>query len=609
MKNFKKIASAIAALSLAACVAVPMSATVFTASAVNVTFSNEEGTNHSYEYYKVFNGKAEKSNMNKETGEAEKVTLTNVTWTDEEKGKALLEALKKEGTFGSDAANDFYSCTTAQDVANVLSEKVDNKSAKAKKFAKLVVTNFTGLGVAMTKSGDNYTIPNDGYYVIAETSAAITNGAKTLYLLGVVDGDSADPIEIAVKASAPTVDKQVLDNDDKDATTVAEQGKVAAGTDEPGLAFENGYWGETADHSIGDNFNFKLKATLPNDADINEYTSYKMVFHDNWSAGITYGGDENVKVVVKSGTKSSTVSYSDFTSKGITVKTGESISDDSEEEFQLEITNVKALLPDETTLAGATVEVIYTAKLNDNADVDNIYTTKSDNKNDVYLEYSNNPNVGGEGETGKTTTDTVWVFTYEVDNKKTAGDTSSALPDAKFKLYKGDQSEQSATTLGDTGAVKFSKKTIGELDASKEMYVPDETGSTEIKSLTDGTFNFYGLDAGTYTLFETEAPAGYNLAEPVVITITATHQEDEGSTNNSGTLTITSQQKGASAPTTIVGESPDGDAEGVINIVDNKGATLPSTGGIGTTLFYLGGGALVAVAGVMLITKKRMTKE
>ena len=112
-------------------------------------------------------------------------------------------------------------------------------------------------------------------------------------------------------------------------------------------------------------------------------------------------------------------------------------------------------------------------------------------------------------------------------------------------------------------------------------------------------FSFEGLDDGTYKLTETKTPDGYNSIDPIEFTVTATHDTTpsitlSGSPSVSGAIELTANPSEGSLSA---------------DVVNQKGATLPSTGGIGTTLFYLGGGALVAVAGVMLITKKRMTKE
>jgi LPXTG-motif cell wall-anchored protein len=120
------------------------------------------------------------------------------------------------------------------------------------------------------------------------------------------------------------------------------------------------------------------------------------------------------------------------------------------------------------------------------------------------------------------------------------------------------------------------------------VYIPDATGTAEMISSGDGTFNIIGLDAGTYYVKETEAPAGYNLIkEAKAITITATHSE------SGGTNAVLDLGENAISYT----------------YVNNAGTSLPGTGGIGTTIFYLGGGAMAAIGGIYLISKRRMKKS
>lgn len=125
---------------------------------------------------------------------------------------------------------------------------------------------------------------------------------------------------------------------------------------------------------------------------------------------------------------------------------------------------------------------------------------------------------------------------------------------------------------------------------------------------------FNGLDDGTYVLKETTVPDKYNGIEPITFTISATEKQDDGSE----ALTSLTADGGASATFAtgkvyLLNDSNDpsgADNGSVKTTIENlKGSTLPSTGGIGTTMFYVGGGVLVAGAGVLLITKKRAKKD
>ena len=225
-----------------------------------------------------------------------------------------------------------------------------------------------------------------------------------------------------------------------------------------------------------------------------------------------------------------------------------------------------------------TVEVIYNAHLNENA----IISTASGNdlnvnNNKVDLQYSNNPDNTGTGTSlGKTPEDFVWVFTYEVDNTKykISADSGNELAGAGFTLY-SDSAKQTEIKLIDNGDGTYT--------------VADQTATTgvvtEMTSHTgDGIFNIKGLDAGTYYLSETSVPDGYNAADDITITIGATHIEKNA--KNAANLTLS-------------GTNVDND------IVDTKNSTLPSTGGMGTTLFVIGGGVTAAAAGIYLVSKKR----
>ena len=96
-----------------------------------------------------------------------------------------------------------------------------------------------------------------------------------------------------------------------------------------------------------------------------------------------------------------------------------------------------------------------------------------------------------------------------------------------------------------------------------------------------------GLDVGTYIMEETLVPAGYNKCADITVTITAAHEETDKE----------------NAKTVIKFNNAD---PIVNNVVNKSGATLPETGGIGTTIFYALGGLMVVAAAVLLVTKKRM---
>ena len=553
MKNFKKIASAIAALSLAACVAVPMSATVFTASAAGITVTGGNGTEdaekHQYTAYRIFDGTATESGFNG----TDKQTLTNVTWA----GTDALSSLKDselditvDGGESKKLKDLFTSCSTAADVAKVL-EEYDNNSSVAKAFAEWAVKNKA----SMAPETDLTNVEEDGYYVIEDTTASLVDGTKTLYLLGVYDAEKGATVN--VKAEAPTFTKEIGDINDSTET---------AGTIN---------WGDSADHDKynSDEVPFKLTATLP--ADLGEYDHYQLVFHDDLEANVFDAPADDsfeVKIFHAGGTEVKTLDKdTNWTKEDGCGEQHGSHANGSEDKCDFTI-KIADLLGGYTYTAGDYVEVTYKAKFNGNTIVGS-----AGNWNTGLLEYSNNPYNKGAGETdthSKTPEKSVVAFTYKTVINK-LNEEKKTLAGASFKLEK--------------------KTPTGTYELVKEITL-DDTGVTDgVKNV----FSFEGLDDGTYKLTETKTPDGYNSIDPIEFTVTATHDTTpsitlSGSPSVSGAIELTANPSEGSLSA---------------DVVNQKGATLPSTGGIGTTLFYLGGGALVAVAGVMLITKKRMTKE
>lgn len=156
------------------------------------------------------------------------------------------------------------------------------------------------------------------------------------------------------------------------------------------------------------------------------------------------------------------------------------------------------------------------------------------------------------------------VYNYKVVIDKTAGTADgSKLEGAKFVLKNSNG--------------KFYAINANGTDVS---WVDTKEAATEVTTDANGAASFEGLAAGTYTLVETQAPEGYNLAADTSITLNDITAE----VSNTATLTVTS------------------------NVIDLAGSTLPSTGGMGTTIFYVLGAILVLGAGVVLVSRRRMAK-
>ena len=327
------------------------------------------------------------------------------------------------------------------------------------------------------------------------------------------------------------------------------------GTNEAGF-------GSSADHAINEEFQFQLTATLPasenNGRAYDYYNEYAVLFNDTLSKGITYDRLDSVVI------ESNGIPY-DITKDSSKYEVDDSRLE-SDHYFVVGIPDVKTCASGLNLNDGATITVTYTAHLNENA----VVNGSTDNKNKVQLQYSNNPRNSAYW--GFTPESEVCVYTYQLNNTKYHDEDKpgNELEGAGFRLYSDEACEHEV-----------------ELYKEGDFYYPITTGKTavEMKSAANGQFNVKGLDAGTYYLKETTPPAGYSACDKTPIVISATH--DEHNVNLSGESNLNNK------------------------IINKKagGITLPSTGGIGTTLFYVIGGGLMVAAAVLLITKKRMENK
>ncbi|MDO5138924.1 MAG: isopeptide-forming domain-containing fimbrial protein [Oscillospiraceae bacterium] len=313
-----------------------------------------------------------------------------------------------------------------------------------------------------------------------------------------------------------------------------------------------------SDYSIGDTIPYFLTFTLP--SDYAHYKQYYVRFDDKLDDGLTYNGDAEIFY----GASDDTGEAIDFGTKDAAGAT-----------LSYEIADLKA---DSATAemkalkAGDVITIKYTAFLNDDAKFG-----KEGNKNVYSVTFSRNPNQDGGGtpETGETPKDTTIVFTYKTIFDKIDQD-GNKLTGADFKLEKWvDGQWVDVVTLNNSAK-------------------PAKIGSSAENSTQ---FTFQGLDAGKYQLTETFTPAGYNTMDPIEFEITA---DVDGNLNTSAALknlfssglVMTSDVAAGSLTTSIKNQT---------------GVALPETGGIGTTIFYVVGAILVIGAGVVLITRRRMS--
>lgn len=501
--------------------------------------------NHDYIAFQIFKGVISKDNP----------TLSDVDW-----GQHIidhddfLEELRKADRIGPLFAN----AKSVPDVLAVISTW-DDSDDDSIAFARFVCHYLYSKGdpkSSIVGGGGAIKIPEPGYYLIVD-NIDFSNGdyyhAYNSFLLVNDTQQGEYNVIINHKVVKPTVEKKVYDNDNNDISSA-------------------GGWGSSADHAINEKFQFQLIAKLPASKDngraYDYYDKYTVCFNDTLSAGITFDNLDTVKIANVDGDNSKEITNYKFDDTDLH-EAGHPTS------FKLSIDDVKtcAAAAGLNLNDGATITVTYTAHLNDKAYV-NTAGGSTSNINKVYLTYSNNPK--DESSIGKTPESTpVYVYTYQLNNTKHQDtEKGPALEGACFRLYSDEAcTDQSEVQLYQKDGFYYPIKDV----LGKE--------AVEMKSAANGTFNVKGLDAGTYYLKEITPPDGYSACKVIPVTIKADHSRNDQVNLEGSNLT-----------------------NDIVNIKAG-GITLPSTGGIGTTLFYVVGGGLMVAAIVLLVTKKRMENK
>ena len=526
-KTIKKLLAALLAVAMVCAMAIPAFA-----------YDTEEvRAHHSFEAFQIFQGDVSDDNTK----------ISNVKW-----GKNItnstdfLEKLTADPTI----SGEFNNPTTAQDVLAVISkwhDSDDNSIAFARFVCHYLYSGAVDPGTSIPSSGDVVEIPIDGagYYLIVDTTyfkPGDSYHAYNSFLLKVNKGKFNLPIK--PKFVKPTVEKKVYDNDINDISSA-------------------GGWGSSADHAINEKFKFQLIAKLPasDDCAYDYYDKYTVCFNDTLSEGITFDKLDTVEITNGDGGVSQVINNYTLDPNA------------PQSSFKLSIDNVKTCVPDLNK--GATITVTYTAHLNENATVNTEGgSNTTDNKNSVFLQYSNNPRI--DTSLDQTPTSEVRVYTYQLNNTKYRDEVNenNKLEGAGFRLYSNEAcTEEQEVKLYKKGNFYYPIK-----DATDKAQDAVEMFSDE-----HGQFNVKGLDAGTYYLKETNPPADYSACADKEIVISATHDVNHVSLSGNLSTTIINKKAG--------------------------GITLPSTGGIGTTIFYVVGGGLMVAAIVLLVTKKRMENK
>lgn len=569
MKKARKLTAVLLSLVMLLALVVPASA----ADTYSITIHNDK-TGHIYEAYQIFAGTVSDDETDVETDAGP--MLGDITWGSGVDGAALLVALKAAN------AEKYGTCTTAADVAEALGAQ-GATAADAAAFADIAAKHLTTAAKTATAPNDdgNYIIEGlpAGYYLVKDSLQADDNQTGQVlsdYIVQVLGNVTMDPKD----SDIPTLEKKV-----------AEQGKG----DEGKYNLDGGYgryYNDVADWNIGDRVPFKLIGSIP---DMDAYDTYQYIFHDTISAGLTLDmGSFDVYVAQEKNQDPVALGWAEIPAENYELTP-------TADGFTLTIDNLKDF-PYVNEEGRNYILVFYDALLNGNAEIG-----LPGNENSAYLEFSNNPN--GDG-TGRTEEDKVIVFTYELDGTKVDGETQAALQNAQFVLLNGAKSEAAVVVDGKvTEWIKFGTQADGtklEIPTTYEGWtaLAQQHNGLILTSDENGLFNIAGLDDGTYYLREIQAPNGYNLLEnDVKLVITADTENGQDWAGQPG------QALTALNISVNDGAAQNGDLDtGIVNVTveNNRGATLPETGGMGTTLFYIIGGLLVVGAGILLVVRIRM---
>ena len=564
MRKAKKLAAVLLSLTMAMLLTIP----AFAAENYSITIQNDK-TGHTYEAYQIFTGDV--SSDAQQGGNEEGPILSNIVWGSGVNGAGLLAALQEAD------AEKYGQCEDAADVAEALGAE-NAAAADAAAFAEIAAEHLTdATGTANAPVEGNYVIEGlpAGYYLVKDQDGSLEGDADaaTEYIVQVLGNVAMEPKD----SDIPTVEKKVSEED---------------------YHQNDGYgttYNDVADWDIGDSVPFKLIGSIP---DMSAYDTYEYIFTDTLSNGLTLQ-EGTVRVYIAVNRDDEVRDYTPLTEGEDYTLTVNNVENGGGS-FSIDFDDLKTA-PYVDQGNRNFVIVTYDATLNANAEIG-----LDGNPNDVYLEFSNNPNGDGLGRTAE---DTVIVFTYELDGTKVDGENAETkLEGAEFVLLNGGHTRVAHIENGKLVGWINLPEGYGDRNYNEIPYETwqalDGTTSVIMTSAAEGVFGVSGLDEGTYYLMEIKAPTGYNLLENAlrldIAAATANGQNWAGDPAAALTaLTIDVDQGGAQ-------NGDVGTGAVALTVANNQGATLPETGGMGTTLFYLIGGLLVAGAGILLVVRLRM---
>lgn len=546
------------------------------ANSITINRIAEDNKDNTFKAYQIFKAKVVDE---KDKGKV----ASDIEWSSTTIGSKVIAAIqgstKYKELVKADSTKALAADATAPVVAEWLSNNVTDTNASSASSSEgtrvapgdvlyaiaAAVTDETpaGNGIPVDTSWTRPAITSDGHYgdgyylFVSDGLKADKPNTGTSPIFAIVGGE---PVTVTEKTSIPTVEKKVL-NDSKV--------KDANITDQTG-------WEDYADSQIGQKVNYKLTGTIADN--YATYDSYAYKFTDTLSQGLTYAKgslevyalnnesytkiDQNSYTVVEPAEDNNNTLTVSFNDKGLKSATAANESD---------LLNIDAKTQ---------IVVFYKAELNSKASYE-----APGNKNEVYLEYSNNPMAEG---TGKSEIDVVTDHVFRLDVTKTDKDTGSALTGNnlqagfKVKVIRGDEGTLDNKWLGENGEIV------------------EESQAYEFKTqLDDGKVYIPGLDTGTYQITETTTPTGYNTVAPFKITVTPSYKNN----GELDTLTVSSNNK----EMTVIK-----DANGAtipLTIKNKKGSGLPLTGLNGVTFTWIAGGAVLCIGVAHLIRSRKQAEE
>lgn len=595
MKTFKKLFTAVIAIAMVIAMALPAMASdipttqnhTLTVDASTKGAGNTPLTEHTFNAYEIFTGVTKANNG-----------MSVSDWGEGINGTSLIAAFKT-GTYTNKANESvaisdslkarFKDATSATEFAYLMGADANATPARAAltaaetaEMAKIMRAFITESKVALTESTSNpgkYTasVP-DGYYLIVDDSAVANkeNDVASANMLAVVED-----VTVTFKGDVPKSQKGV---------TKVDPGAATGYENYPANPIQN-----VAHANIGDTVYYTLLGTTSEE--LSKFNKYYYAFVDQLSSGLT-ANVNSIKVYNKTTdiTKHFTITATPDTGVGA--------------KLEIKCADLKQIAG---ITGGDVLTVRYSAVLNSNAKVGG-----EGNENEMHVEYSNNPDTDDKG---KTPDDDTTVFTLELDVTKTKDDGTTVLPGAEFSLYRINAEGKAEFAITDAGAEVTGSNPKQMLYTITGWTTPVENQGTpggEAKYTTPDTASKWstGPDGGTYQgiqikglegsangtkyyFREEKAPNGYNkLDNDQEWTIKAEgHYNDTTKKYELTNLEITSGTvKDNNISLGTVQET----------VVNTNDLILPTTGGIGTTIFYVLGAVLVLGAGILLVVRRRM---